>query len=65
MIAHKRSRAYYCKQCCLDRIAELNMRDINRRDRTCWACFGTGFESTDPEDSSPCIRCNGTGKLEA
>lgn len=27
----------------------------------CHMCTGTGFESTDPEDSSPCWRCKGTG----
>jgi hypothetical protein len=27
----------------------------------CHACTGTGYETTDPEDSSKCLRCNGTG----
>jgi hypothetical protein len=29
--------------------------------RRCEACTGTGFESTDPEDSSRCGECGGTG----
>lgn len=27
----------------------------------CPACTGTGMESTDPEDASTCLRCNGSG----
>jgi hypothetical protein len=30
-------------------------------DKFCIACTGYGFESTDPEDSSACERCRGTG----
>jgi DnaJ-class molecular chaperone len=27
----------------------------------CHACTGSGFDSTDPEDASRCLRCDGTG----
>ena len=28
----------------------------------CDHCSGTGMESTDPEDASKCLDCDGTGK---
>lgn len=28
--------------------------------RPCHACTGTGFDSTDPEDGSRCLRCGGS-----
>jgi DnaJ-class molecular chaperone len=29
----------------------------------CPACTGSGFDSTDPEDSSACLDCNGSGEI--
>ncbi len=31
-------------------------------DGLCPACTGSGMETTDPEDASRCLVCNGTGK---